>query len=130
MGDHELASDCERCCALCCLAHSFERSASFAFDKPALEPCPNLRDDNRCDVHSNLAAHGMAGCARYECGGAGPRVVHEVFGGDTWRVRPELASPMACTLCVIPLLPAPIPVFFPGAEYVWGRQLGEFTINP
>ncbi len=42
----------------------------------------------------------------------------------------ELASPMACTLCVIPLLPAPIPIFFPGSEYIWGRQLGEFTINP
>jgi phospholipid/cholesterol/gamma-HCH transport system substrate-binding protein len=42
----------------------------------------------------------------------------------------ELASPMACTLCVIPILPLPIPVLFPGSEYIWGRQLGEFTINP
>ena len=42
----------------------------------------------------------------------------------------ELASPLACTLCVIPILPAPIPIFFPGSEYIWGRQLGEFTINP
>lgn len=42
----------------------------------------------------------------------------------------ELASPLACTLCVIPILPTPIPVFFPGSEYIWGRQLGENTINP
>ena len=42
----------------------------------------------------------------------------------------ELASPMSCLLCVIPILPLPIPVFFPGSEYIWGRQVGEFTINP
>jgi phospholipid/cholesterol/gamma-HCH transport system substrate-binding protein len=42
----------------------------------------------------------------------------------------ELASPLACTLCVIPILPAPIPILFPGSEYIWGRQLGEYTINP
>jgi hypothetical protein len=24
----------------------------------------------------------------------------------------------------------PIPLFFPGIEYIWGRQLGENTINP
>ncbi len=42
----------------------------------------------------------------------------------------ELASPFGCTLCVIPLLPAPIPLLFPGIEYIWGRQLGENTINP
>jgi phospholipid/cholesterol/gamma-HCH transport system substrate-binding protein len=42
----------------------------------------------------------------------------------------EAASPFGCTLCVIPLLPLPVPLFFPGIEYVWGRQLGENTINP
>src|SRR5262245_27902259 len=42
----------------------------------------------------------------------------------------ELASPFGCSICIIPLLPAPIPVFFPGIEYVWGRQIGENTINP
>ncbi len=45
----------------------------------------------------------------------------------------ELASPFGCAglpPCLIPLLPAPIPLFFPGIEYVWGRQLGENTINP
>jgi phospholipid/cholesterol/gamma-HCH transport system substrate-binding protein len=45
----------------------------------------------------------------------------------------ELASPFGCAglpPCLIPLLPAPIPVIAPGSEYIWGRQLGEFTINP
>jgi phospholipid/cholesterol/gamma-HCH transport system substrate-binding protein len=45
----------------------------------------------------------------------------------------ELASPFGCAglpPCIIPLLPAPIPIIAPGIEYVWGRQLGENTINP
>jgi phospholipid/cholesterol/gamma-HCH transport system substrate-binding protein len=45
----------------------------------------------------------------------------------------ELASPFGCAglpPCLIPLLPAPIPVIAPGIEYIWGRQLGEHTINP
>jgi phospholipid/cholesterol/gamma-HCH transport system substrate-binding protein len=45
----------------------------------------------------------------------------------------ELASPFGCAglpPCIIPLLPAPIPVIAPGIEYVWGRQFGENTINP
>jgi phospholipid/cholesterol/gamma-HCH transport system substrate-binding protein len=42
----------------------------------------------------------------------------------------EASSPFGCTLCVIPTLPVPIPLLFPGSEYIWGRQLGEFTINP
>jgi phospholipid/cholesterol/gamma-HCH transport system substrate-binding protein len=45
----------------------------------------------------------------------------------------ELASPFGCAglpPCVIPLLPAPIPLIIPGIEYVWGRQFGENTINP
>jgi phospholipid/cholesterol/gamma-HCH transport system substrate-binding protein len=49
-----------------------------------------------------------------------------------------LSSPFACSLlCLVPVvvpgplpLPAAIPLFFPGIEYVWGRQLGENTINP
>jgi phospholipid/cholesterol/gamma-HCH transport system substrate-binding protein len=44
-----------------------------------------------------------------------------------------LASPFGCAglpPCLIPLLPAPIPIILPGIEYVWGRQFGENTINP
>ncbi|OBB15364.1 MCE-family protein MCE1A [Mycobacteriaceae bacterium 1482268.1] len=53
----------------------------------------------------------------------------------------ELASPFGCAglppcllPIVVPTVPLPLvaaaPLFFPGSEYVWGRQLGEFTINP
>jgi phospholipid/cholesterol/gamma-HCH transport system substrate-binding protein len=45
----------------------------------------------------------------------------------------ELASPFGCAglpPCIIPLVPAPIPLIIPGIEYVWGRQFGENTINP
>jgi phospholipid/cholesterol/gamma-HCH transport system substrate-binding protein len=45
----------------------------------------------------------------------------------------ELASPFGCAglpPCLIPLLPAPIPIIAPGSEYIWGRQFGENTINP
>ena len=45
----------------------------------------------------------------------------------------ERASPFGCAAlppCLIPLLPAPIPIIAPGSEYIWGRQFGENTINP
>jgi phospholipid/cholesterol/gamma-HCH transport system substrate-binding protein len=41
-----------------------------------------------------------------------------------------LASPFGCSICVVPIPPIPLQLFFPGIEYVWGRQLGENTINP
>jgi phospholipid/cholesterol/gamma-HCH transport system substrate-binding protein len=45
----------------------------------------------------------------------------------------ELASPFGCAglpPCVLPLFPAPVPLIIPGIEYVWGRQFGQYTINP
>lgn len=55
----------------------------------------------------------------------------------------ELASPFGCAglpPCLLPAaLPGPpplvaiplvVPLIFPGSEYIWGRQLGEHTINP
>jgi phospholipid/cholesterol/gamma-HCH transport system substrate-binding protein len=53
----------------------------------------------------------------------------------------ELASPFGCAAlppCLLPLvvptlpvpLVAPVPLFIPGIEYIWGRQFGENTINP
>jgi phospholipid/cholesterol/gamma-HCH transport system substrate-binding protein len=41
-----------------------------------------------------------------------------------------LASPFGCAVCLVPIPPLPLPLFFPSIEYVWGRQLGEHTINP
>jgi len=37
-----LRADCERCFGLCCVVPAFARSADFAFDKAAGEPCRHL----------------------------------------------------------------------------------------
>jgi hypothetical protein len=69
-----LRADCARCLALCCVAPAFQRSADFAIDKPPGVACPNLRDDDRCGIHADLRERGFAGCAAYDCFGAGQRV--------------------------------------------------------
>jgi hypothetical protein len=76
----DLRGDCTRCAALCCVALAIDRSASFAFDKAAGEPCANLRG-HLCVIHDELETRGCSGGARYDCAGAGQRVVHEVFAG-------------------------------------------------
>lgn len=68
----ELVADCDRCDALCCTHLAFDASPAFAFDKPAGVPCPNLCA-NRCSIHARFAACGFAGCAAYDCRGAGQR---------------------------------------------------------
>jgi len=88
-------SDCANCVALCCVSFAFDKSEDFAIDKPACTPCPNLTDDNTCVIHETLEADGFSGCARYDCLGAGQRVTHEVFSGQSWRHSPELITPMA-----------------------------------
>lgn len=89
-----LRPDCSRCAALCCVALAFARSPEFAIDKPAASPCPYLRADHRCRIHSALEARGFPGCTRYDCLGAGQRVVQELFAGRSWREHPELSDPM------------------------------------
>ncbi|MBO3084631.1 pentapeptide repeat-containing protein [Cellulomonas sp. zg-ZUI188] len=90
----ELASDCARCAGLCCVAHAFQRSSDFAFDKPAGTPCRNLQADFRCVVHADLRTRGFPGCTVYECFGAGQRVTQQLFGGRTWRDEPAIAGEM------------------------------------
>lgn len=70
----ELSADCSRCFALCCVVPAFAASADFAIDKPAGQPCPNLRADFRCGIHERLRDKGFAGCTVYDCFGAGQRV--------------------------------------------------------
>jgi hypothetical protein len=77
--DH-LRADCERCAALCCVGLAFARSSDFAIDKPAGQPCPNLRPDHRCGVHDRLRHAGFAGCAAFDCLGAGQRVTTRFDG--------------------------------------------------
>lgn len=68
----DLVADCDHCDALCCTHLAFDASPAFAFSKPAGVPCPHLRA-NRCSIHARLAARGFAGCAAYDCHGAGQR---------------------------------------------------------
>jgi hypothetical protein len=88
----DLLAECGSCVGLCCVALGLTRSADFAIDKAPGQPCPNLQADHRCSVHHVLAETGFAGCAAYDCLGAGQKVVQVVFGGDTSAPRHELTE--------------------------------------
>jgi hypothetical protein len=90
----DLAADCARCAGLCCVVPAFTRSADFAISKPAGQPCPNLGPDSRCAIHAGLRDRGFAGCAAYDCFGAGQQTVQVTFGGRDWRSSPGLAAQM------------------------------------
>lgn len=90
----ELRADCSRCFALCCVATSFARSADFAFDKAAGEPCRHLGDDFGCTVHDRLRDLGMPGCTTYDCFGAGQQLSQVTYAGRDWRTHPEAAPQM------------------------------------
>ncbi|HZX04230.1 pentapeptide repeat-containing protein [Kribbella sp.] len=66
-----LSADCGSCFGLCCVVLTFAKSADFAIDKPAGEPCPNLSAEHRCTIHSRLRDKGFPGCTVYDCFGAG-----------------------------------------------------------
>jgi uncharacterized protein YjbI with pentapeptide repeats len=89
-----LRADCRRCVGLCCVAPAFSASADFAIDKAAGQPCPNLRADFRCAIHSRLRERGFPGCAAYDCFGAGQKVTQVTFAGRDWRRTPRVAAPM------------------------------------
>jgi uncharacterized protein YjbI with pentapeptide repeats len=93
-GRLSLRADCERCFALCCVAPAFSVSADFAIDKAAGHACPNLQSDFRCGIHSTLRQRGFAGCAVYDCFGAGQKVAQVTFGGQDWRRAPGTARQM------------------------------------
>ncbi|MHA6528963.1 pentapeptide repeat-containing protein [Paenibacillus sp. BAC0078] len=90
----DLQSNCEDCFGLCCAALPFAASSDFAIHKNAGQPCPNLRSDFRCGIHTELRSKGFRGCTVYECFGAGPKVSHVTFGGHDWRQAPHTASQM------------------------------------
>ncbi|MGW7267442.1 pentapeptide repeat-containing protein [Streptomyces sp. NPDC054842] len=83
-----LRADCARCFGLCCVALPFSRSADFAADKDAGEPCANLRTDFSCGIHTRLRQSGFTGCTVYDCFGAGQQVSQVTFGGRDWRSGP------------------------------------------
>ena len=94
MGEIELRADCSRCAALCCVALAFDRSDKFAIDKASGEICRHLNERNGCRIHAERQLRGFSGCITYDCVGAGQRVTHEVFKGQTWREDPSLLLPM------------------------------------
>jgi hypothetical protein len=80
---------------------TFAASADFAIDKPAGTPCPNLRTDFRCGIHTRLRERGFAGCAVFDCFGAGQQVAQVTFGGRDWRSEPATAPQMFATFEVM-----------------------------
>ena len=95
MPDPDLAADCRRCDALCCVLLAFDASDAFALNKPACVACTHLARDNACAIHANLPDHGFAGCAGYSCHGAGQRITQAVFKGRSWRDDPGLLPAIA-----------------------------------
>jgi hypothetical protein len=70
------------------VAPAFARSADFALTKPAGRPCPHLRADSACSIHTELRPRGFGGCAVYDCFGAGQQISQVTFGGRDWRQAP------------------------------------------
>ncbi|MFF9351674.1 pentapeptide repeat-containing protein [Streptomyces sp. NPDC014734] len=93
-GRTALRADCANCFGLCCVALTLTRSADFAINKSAGEPCGNLREDFRCGIHSELRTRGYPGCTVYDCFGAGQKVSGETFDGQDWRGAPQTAGRM------------------------------------
>jgi hypothetical protein len=89
-----LTADCQRCAALCCVGLTFERGPRFALSKAAGVPCPHLSSSARCNIHPQRSARGFAGCASYDCLGAGQRVTQELFRGRSWQEQPHLLPAM------------------------------------
>ena len=79
-----LRAVCSRCVGLCCVALAFARSADFAFDKAAGDPCVNLDDGYRCRIHPELRDRGFKGCTVFDCFGAGQHTTQGTFDGATW----------------------------------------------
>lgn len=89
-----LSADCEQCFGLCCVALPYGKSSDFAFDKASGTPCPNLRTDNRCGIHTQLRQKGFKGCTVYDCFGAGQKLSQVTYAGKDWRDHPESANEM------------------------------------
>lgn len=83
MSDASLRGDCSRCIGLCCVILAFDRGPLFGFDKPPGRACRHLDGCDRCSIHEALDVRGFAGCAAYDCFGAG-QVVTAMFEGRHW----------------------------------------------
>ncbi|MFF6961003.1 pentapeptide repeat-containing protein [Streptomyces sp. NPDC008317] len=97
----ELRADCGDCFGLCCVALAFTRSADFAADKAAGEPCGHLGGDHRCGIHRELRGRGYRGCTVYDCFGAGQKLSRITFGGQDWRDAADGGRSMFALLPVV-----------------------------
>lgn len=100
----DLRADCAQCAGLCCVALTLTASADFAIDKPAGQPCPNLKHDFRCGIHARLRDGGFPGCTVYDCFGAGQKVTQVTFGGRDWRQAADSGAQMFEVFSVVRLL--------------------------
>ena len=100
-GIRDLRADCASCAGLCCVALPFARSADFAIDKEAGEPCLHLERDFRCEIHSELRPRGFAGCTVFDCFGAGQQVTRVTFAGTDWQGMPHVAGPMYAAFAAV-----------------------------
>jgi uncharacterized protein YjbI with pentapeptide repeats len=96
-----LVADCSSCFGLCCVALAFERSADFAVDKDAGDPCKHLDTGFGCSIHPDLRSEGYRGCTVYDCFGAGQQVSQVTFGGVSWRDAPATSGAMFAALPVM-----------------------------
>jgi uncharacterized protein YjbI with pentapeptide repeats len=96
-----LRANCADCFALCCTAFGFQRSADFPIDKAAGTPCANLTDDFSCSIHDSLRPRGFRGCTVFDCFGAGQYVSQKLFGGTSWRERPDTSAEMFRAFAVV-----------------------------
>lgn len=96
-----LRANCADCFALSCTAFGFQRSADFPINKPAGTPCLNLAEDFSCSIHHSLRARGFRGCTVFDCFGAGQYVSQNLFGGASWRERPNTSADMFSTFAVV-----------------------------
>ncbi|WP_329178731.1 pentapeptide repeat-containing protein [Streptomyces sp. NBC_01477] len=101
MEHSELRADCGNCFGLCCVALAFTRSADFARDKAAGEPCGHLGADHRCGIHDRLRDRGYAGCTAYDCLGAGQKISRHTFAGQDWRDAADGGRAMFAVLPVV-----------------------------
>ncbi|EPD51423.1 hypothetical protein HMPREF1210_02021 [Paenisporosarcina sp. HGH0030] len=89
-----LQADCTNCFGLCCTALNIIASSDFAINKASGIPCPNLKSDYRCQIHSSLRENGFKGCTVFDCLGAGQKVSQDTFNGIDWRENPEVGEKM------------------------------------
>ena len=120
-----LRANCADCFALCCTAFGFQRSADFPIDKPAGTPCSNLTDDFSCSIHDSLRPRGFRGCTVFDCFGAGLYVSQTLFGGKSWKERPDTSADMFSTFAVVRPLHEMLWYLVEAAERTIDSELSE-----